>query len=53
MTYISWSSDFSLVLEDYVMDIHHMWAIDSLFICGLLFPIIVYVGHCDLYFTIH
>ena len=50
MTYISWSSDFALYLEDCLMYKHHtsvLWAQYD--------PILdlkINVGHCDLYFMV-
>ena len=43
MTYISWSSDFALNLEDYFMYVHHMNQYDQ------TFDLNINVGHRDLY----
>ena len=45
MTYISWSSDFALYLEDFY------YPLISYF--GMTFDLILNVGHSDLHFMIH
>ena len=47
MTYISWSSDFALYLEDYLIYEHHMSQYDP------MFDLKINVGYCDLYFIVH
>ena len=47
MTYISWSSDFALYLEDYLMYVHHTFG--SMNQYDQTFDLKIYVGHCDLY----
>ena len=50
MTHISWSSDFALYLEDYLMYEHHtlgLWVSMT-----LMFDLKKFVAHCDLYFMV-
>ena len=49
MTYISWSSDFALYLEDYLMYVY-MYIILSEY--DPTFDLVINVGHCDLYFMV-
>ena len=51
MTYISWSSDFALYLEDYLIYQHHTL---GLFMSQYdpTFDLKTNVGHCDLYFMV-
>ena len=62
--YISWSSDFALYLEDYLMYVHHTLGVWRLFDAwALLFGIMgrydpkfdlkINIGHYDLYFMAH
>ena len=44
LTYISWSSDFASYLWLYPIDEHHTLDTQS--------DLILYVGHCDLYFVV-
>ena len=50
MTYISWSSEFALYLEDYLIYEHHYFGIMSQY--DLMFDLKINVGHCDLYFMV-
>ena len=50
MTYILWSSDFALYLEDYLMYVHHTFL--SMKQYDLAFDLKIKVGHCDLYFMV-
>ena len=49
MTYIPWSSDFALYLEDYLMYEHYY-----LGLCQYdpEFYLQINIGHCDLYFMV-
>ena len=52
MTHISWSSDFTLYLEDYLMhDVASCFWIMSQY--DLAFDLKINVGHFDLYFMVH
>ena len=46
--YISWSSDFDLYLEDYLMDEGHTLGYQ----CEITFDLVINVGHSDLYFIV-
>ena len=48
LTYIIWSSDFALYLWPYLIDKHHTWILVQFHVSDL----IVFVGHCDLYFMV-
>ena len=43
MTYISWSSDFALYLEDYLMYVHHTLGYDPRFDLKLMLAIVTYI----------
>ena len=45
MTYISWSSDFALYLEDYLIYVHHFGSMNQY---DQMFDLKINVGHCDL-----
>ena len=47
MTFIPWSSDFALYLEDYLMYVHHTLGCMNQY--GPTFDQRINVGHCDLY----
>ena len=47
MTYIPWSSDFALYLEDFLMYEHYY-----LGQYDLKFDLKLNIGHCDLYFMV-
>ena len=49
MTYILWSSDFALYLEDYLMYVHHTLGLNQY---DPRFDLKINVGHCDLYFMV-
>ena len=51
MTYISWSSDFALYLEDYLNIWTPYFGIMSQY--DPMFDQKINVGHCDLYFIVH
>ena len=48
MTYIPWSSDFALYLEDCLMHEHLLFGIMSQY--DPKFYLKINIGHCDLYF---
>ena len=48
MTYISWSSDFALYLEDYLIYIYISY-FGSMNQYDQTFDLKINVGHCDLY----
>ena len=50
MTYISWSSDFALYFEDYLMYEHHTLGFMSQY--DTTFDLKINVGLCDLYFMV-
>ena len=50
MTYILWSSDFALHLEDYLMYEHLFFWIKGQY--DLTFDLKINVGLCDLYFMV-
>ena len=45
MTHISWSTDFALYLEDYLMYEHHTGIMSQY---NLMCDLKINVGHCDL-----
>ena len=49
MIYISWSDDFALYLEDYLMYEHHTL---GLCVSKTTFDLKINVVHCDLYFIV-
>ena len=49
MIYISWSSDFALYLEDYLMYEHPLGIMNQY---DLMFDLKINVGYCDLYFMV-
>ena len=49
MTCITWSSDFTLHLEDYLMYEHHTL---GLWVSMTMFDLKMNVGLCDLYFMV-
>ena len=49
MTYISWSSDFALYLEDYLMHEHYYWDMSQY---DPKFYLKLNIGHCDLNFMV-
>ena len=54
MSYISWSIDVALYLEDYLMYEQHtlgLW-VSIMGQYDPTFDIIINVGHCDLYFMV-
>ena len=50
MSYISWSSDFALHLEDYLIYEHHTFGIMGQY--GAMFDLKINVSLCDLYFMV-
>ena len=49
VTYIPWSSDFALYLEDYLMHEHYYWEMSPY---DPKFYLKINIGHCDLYFMV-
>ena len=50
MTYIPWSSDFALYLEDYLICEHYYWDMSQY---DPKFYLKINIGHSDLYFMVH
>ena len=50
VTYISWSSDFALYLEDHLTYAHHISQIMKWY--DTTFDLNMIVSHCDLYFMV-
>ena len=52
MTHISWSSDFALYFDDYLMYEHHTLYFGIMSHYDTAFDLTINVGHCDLYFMV-